>query len=195
MRDDKYSTNEIVKLFHISKETILQIVEKYNIQFELRKGGRRYFTIAQMNMILDALKAEKNKNNATKHKVETLLKAHPEGLTIKEIAEHLHKSITYMRNVMSSVDLLIWDDGERKVKYYYAGKTKVKGNKTIILAKQSRLIAAIKKTKNGLTLKEAARILKVPPPEAREFISGIDERENIECVSCDDGMRYRYAGF
>lgn len=196
MRDDKYSTNEIVKLFHISKETVLQIVEKYNIQFELRKGGRRYFTIAQMNMILDALKAEKNKNNATKHKVETLLKAHPEGLTIKEIAKCLHKSAHYMYGfILGSGDLLIWDDGRKTPKYYYAWATKVKGNKTIILAKQSRLINAIKKSKNGLTLKEAARILKVSPPEARSFLNGIDERENIECVSCDDGMRYQYAGF
>lgn len=71
----------------------------------------------------------------------------------------------------------------------------MKENRTIVLAKQSRLIDAIKKSKNGLTLKEAARILKVSPPEARAFISGIGERENIECVSCDDGMRYRYAGF
>lgn len=197
MRDDKYSTNEIVKLFHISKETVLQIVEKYNIQFELRKGGRRYFTIAQMNMILDALEAEKNKENPIKHKVEMLLKAHPEGLTIKEIAKCLHKSVHYMYGfILGSRDLFIWDDGRRvATKYYYAGETKVKENRTIILAKQSRLINAIKKTKNGLTLKEAARILKVSPPEAREFISGIDERENIECVSCDDGMRYRYAGF
>lgn len=71
----------------------------------------------------------------------------------------------------------------------------MKKNRTIILAKQCRLIDAIKKSKNGLTLKEAARILKVSPPEARAFISGIGERENIECVSTDDGMRYRYAGF
>lgn len=124
------------------------------------------------------------------------MKAHPEGLTINEIAEHLHKSVPYMRTLISqSVDLLIWDDDGKKVKYYYAGKTKMKENRTVILAKQSRLINAIKKTKNGLTLKEAARILEVSTPEAREFISGIGERENIECVSSDDGMRYRYAGF
>lgn len=71
----------------------------------------------------------------------------------------------------------------------------MKENRTVLLAKKANLVATIKKTKNGLTLKEAARILKVSPPEARSFISGIDERENIECVSTDDGVRYRYAGF
>lgn len=68
-------------------------------------------------------------------------------------------------------------------------------NRTAILTKKAKLIDAIKKSKNGLTLKEAAYILKVSPPEARAFISGIDDRENIECVSTNDGMRYRYAGF
>lgn len=68
-------------------------------------------------------------------------------------------------------------------------------NRTVLLAKKAKLVEAIKRSKNGLTLKEAARILKVSPQEAREFISDIGERENIECVSCDDGMRYRYADF
>lgn len=197
MLDDKYSTTEIVRRYHTSSETVLRIVEKYNIPFELRKGGRRYFTAAQINMILDAMEAEKNKRNPNKHDIETLLKAHPEGLTIREIAKHLHKSVDTIRFfILSSTDLLAWCDGGRMTtKYYYAGETKVKENRTIILGKQSRLITAIKKTKNGLTLKEAARILKVTPPEAREFISGMDERENIECVSTEDGIRYRYAGF
>lgn len=62
-------------------------------------------------------------------------------------------------------------------------------NRMAILTKKAKLIDAIKKSKNGLTLKEAARILKVSPPEAREFINGIDKRENIECVSCDDILK------
>lgn len=149
-----------------------------------------------MNLILGAPENENNKKNLVKHNIETLLKAHPEGLTINEIAEYLHKSVIYIRTfILSSRDLLIWSDGKMNRKYYYAGKIKVKANKIIILEKQSKLITAIKKSKNGLTLKEVARILKVSPPEVRAFINRFYEQENIECISCDDGIRYRYAGF
>ena len=54
----------------------------------------------QVQQIKKALEAEnkKIKENSIKHKAEMLLKAHPEGLTIEEIAKYLHKSGTSMRN-------------------------------------------------------------------------------------------------
>lgn len=202
INEKKYSARAVLERLNMSnRRLLLRVVDLYQIPHEKRKskkGTALFFTMEQVQQIEKALEAEnkKIKENSIKHKAEMLLKAHPEGLTIKEIAKHFHKSISHTRSfIMGSVDLPIWDDGRKIPKYYYAGETKVKENRTIILAKQCRLITAIKKSKTGLTLKEAARILKVSPPEAREFISSIDERENIECISTDDGIRYRYAGF
>lgn len=39
MHHGKYSTNEIVKLFNISKETIIKIANEHKIQYETNSRG------------------------------------------------------------------------------------------------------------------------------------------------------------
>lgn len=54
----------------------------------------------QVRQIKKAMKTEnkKIKESLINCEVEMLLKTHPDGLTIKEIAKYLHKSGTSMRN-------------------------------------------------------------------------------------------------
>lgn len=197
MHHGKYSTNEIVKLFNISKETIIKIANEHKIQYETNSRGWRLFTLEQAQTIIALKKCTpslKCKNRSTQ--IRAFIEAHPaaeKGIQTSEVCKALNITPTLFNslkyNVSTDFPIYIKD------KKIYLLKREPKMTKEQITEKRKELISLFTPDSRTFTRKELCKKLRVTNEELTRIIATLKEIDNIECVSTDTGIVYRYIGF